>query len=167
LINGSSPLCNVVGYTIQSVDISAYADDGVHQLEFHSETNSSNLNVSNFFVDVISMPGVVSMCTQDTVTSLTLIKHLPNDDGGSATQDQFQAYVDGTPVSWDTPIVLTAGAHTASEDTLPGYQALGWSNACASNGAVTLNPGDELTCEITNDDIASDSVIFADGYETK
>ena len=90
----------------------------------------------------------------DVAPTLTLVKHLPNDNGGTATQDQFQAYIDGNPVDWNTPIPLVAGVHSASEDNLPGYQASTWFNACAANGVVTLNPGDQLTCEITNDDVA-------------
>jgi len=31
---------------------------------------------------------------------------------------------------------------------------------------VTLNPGDDLICEITNDDIEFSEVIFGDGFES-
>ena len=71
-------------------------------------------------------PGDQLTCeiTNDDIgPTLTLVKHLPNDNGGTATADQFQAYIDGNPVPWNTPISLAAGVHTASEDNLPGYQA--------------------------------------------
>lgn len=63
LINGSSPLCGMDGYSRRSVDISAYADGGVHEIEFHSETFAVNDTVSNFFIDVISLPGNASVCS--------------------------------------------------------------------------------------------------------
>ena len=49
LVDGSSPLCGVIGYSTQTVDISAYADDASHDLEFHSITISENGGVSSFF----------------------------------------------------------------------------------------------------------------------
>ena len=53
LIDGSSPLCGSLGYTQQTVDISAYADGGNHTLEFHSITSSGG--VTNFFVDDVEI----------------------------------------------------------------------------------------------------------------
>ncbi|HLF87885.1 MAG TPA: FixG Ig-like domain-containing protein, partial [Anaerolineales bacterium] len=55
LVDGSSALCRVVGYTLQTVDIGAYADGGMHTLEFHSEVFGTNFGVTNFFVDDISI----------------------------------------------------------------------------------------------------------------
>jgi Zn-dependent metalloprotease len=54
-VNGSSNLCWVAGYSQQTVDISAYADGGVHTLVFNSETFSNNGNVSNIFVDDVAI----------------------------------------------------------------------------------------------------------------
>jgi hypothetical protein len=60
-VNGGSPLCGTLGYSQQFVDISAFADDGDHVLEFASQTVSSNGGGTNFFVDDVSIAGVV--CT--------------------------------------------------------------------------------------------------------
>lgn len=49
LVDGTSPLCGVDGYSLQTVDITAYADGGVHNLELHSVTFGGG--VTNFFVD--------------------------------------------------------------------------------------------------------------------
>lgn len=62
LVNGSSPLCGIDGYTSQSVDISAYANDGSHSLAFHGETLSANGGISNFFIDNVEMPLTPSIC---------------------------------------------------------------------------------------------------------
>ncbi|NJN54581.1 MAG: hypothetical protein HC804_07380 [Anaerolineae bacterium] len=53
LVDGTSALCGVVGYSLQSVDVSAFADGGVHNLEFHSEIFGGA--VTNFFVDDVSI----------------------------------------------------------------------------------------------------------------
>jgi hypothetical protein len=55
VVDGSSPLCGNLGYTLQTVDVSAFADGGVHNLEFRSETLAINGGGSNFFVDDIAL----------------------------------------------------------------------------------------------------------------
>ena len=54
LVDGTSPLCGVVGYSLQTVDLSAYADGGSHALEFHSEI-FGGAAVTNFFVDDVAI----------------------------------------------------------------------------------------------------------------
>lgn len=61
-VDGSSPLCGVLGYSEQVIDISAYADGGDHTLEFVSTTVSANAGGTNYFVDDVSISGVT--CTQ-------------------------------------------------------------------------------------------------------
>lgn len=51
ITDGSSSICNTLGYSNQTVDLSAYADDSTHTLAFHSEAFSSNGGSSNFFLD--------------------------------------------------------------------------------------------------------------------
>lgn len=64
-IDGSDPRCGTIGYSSQSVDISAYADDGVHNIELHTKTYSNNGGFSSFFIDDIAMPGKASLCSLD------------------------------------------------------------------------------------------------------
>ena len=52
------------------------------------------------------------------------------------------------PRSWPTC------CYTASETTQTGYAASAWGGDCAADGTITLLPGDDKTCTITNDDIA-------------
>ncbi len=49
---------------------------------------------------------------------------------------------------------FSAGAHTVSEVGLPGYQPGTWGGDCNADGTITLAPGDEAICTITNDDIS-------------
>lgn len=55
-VDATSPLCNVVGYAQQSVDVSAFADGGAHTLEFHSIISGQ---IVNFFVDDVSLGATV------------------------------------------------------------------------------------------------------------
>jgi hypothetical protein len=102
-------------------------------------------------------PGEIVTCTfNDKLLqgTLTLVKTVANDNGGSATADDFQAYIDGSQVAWGEVNTLIAGTYTASEDELPGYAASDWGGDCAADGTVTVEPGVNKTCTITNDDIA-------------
>ena len=164
LIDGSSPLCGIDGYATQSVDISAHADGGTHDLEFHSETFSVNGAVSNFFIDVIAMPGSPSECTPDG-PSLTLVKKVTNNNGGSAVPANWTLTAIGpTGFSGNGPRVSSgagfgAGSYDLSESGGPaGYTASDW--VCVGGtqddaDTITLGQGESATCTITNDDFDS------------
>jgi hypothetical protein len=101
------------------------------------------------------MPDDYIICTFTNVVKpsyLTLEKTVINDDGGTATADDFQAYIDGEEVDWFETYQLPRGSHTASEDVVTGYTAGSWGGDCAADGSVELNPGESKTCTITNDD---------------
>ena len=46
----------------------------------------------------------------------------------------------------------TRAADTASEDGLAGYAASDWGGDCATDGSITLQPGESKACSINNDD---------------
>ena len=61
-VQGDDAACGVIGYAMQTVDISAFADGGAHTIEFTSEIFANNGAGSNFFLDdvaLLSVPGVV------------------------------------------------------------------------------------------------------------
>ncbi len=98
---------------------------------------------------------VVCTYTNSELPTLTLVKVLPNDNGGTATQSLFQASIDDEEVDWDTAHTLPVGVHDADEDenAVPGYTAGSWSGeGCSATGGVDLDYGDHLTCSISNDD---------------
>ena len=74
-----------------------------------------------------------------------------NDNGGTKAVSDFPLFVNGGPVtsgvanSFAANLLLTA---TGSA----GYAASAWSGDCAADGKITLLPGDDKTCTITNDD---------------
>jgi hypothetical protein len=106
-----------------------------------------------------AVPGMAGFVFDDNCapvrlpTTLTLVKTVINDDGGGAVETDFQASISGIgEVDWSVATPLNAGSYTASETVQPGYTASAWGGDCAANGDVTLAPGDNLTCTITNDD---------------
>src|SRR6185295_4287241 len=123
--------------------------------------------------------GDAAICTitnDDQATSLTVVKRIVNDNGGTAVVGAFgltstagtlafgNGATDGTNILKYTATTLTglsAGiAYTLHENTLTGYTEGNWSctgtsglsNTNAQNGSVTLAVGDAAICTITNDD---------------
>ena len=107
-------------------------------------------------------PGDNITCTitnDDSSTSLTIIKDPTNDDGGIAAPNDFDLTVNGNSVlsgeshSYDSNTDLTLG-----ETQLAGYVFVGITGdeKCPTtlDTAFQLSPGDNVTCTITNDDIA-------------
>jgi hypothetical protein len=65
-VTGASSLCGSLGYTLQTVDVSAFADGGAHDVVFHSETFAVNADVTNFFVDDVALEnGPPPVCASD------------------------------------------------------------------------------------------------------
>ena len=88
----------------------------------------------------------------DIDPTLTLTKIMVNDNGGTATQANFQAKINGGDVAWDFLNSLAPGAYTVSEVALvSGYTPSTWGGDCAPDGTITL-AADDATCTITNDD---------------
>lgn len=99
--------------------------------------------------------------------TLHVIKHVINDDGGKAAAGDFNLHVkqasgmgfimevDGSPAlgaeSPGTTYILDEGTYKVSEDAFAGYIE-SYSGDVDANGIVTLNPGDEKTVLITNND---------------
>lgn len=102
-------------------------------------------------------PGDNKTCTitnDDIAPTLTLIKNLINDNGGNNFVSDFLLFIGGLSVTSGIPEILDAGGYTASEQTVDGYTPSVWTGGCEPNGFVSLLPGDNKTCSITNDDVA-------------
>ncbi len=114
-------------------------------------------------------PGASKTCTitnDDVAGTLTVIKHVVNDDGGSAVASAWSMHiksggsdVSGSPFpgaeSPGTSKTLLPGAYVVSESDGPSGYAATISGDCSESGAVTLALGENKTCTITNDDVAA------------
>ena len=106
--------------------------------------------------------GVNKVCTvtnNDVAPRLTVIKRVLNPNGGSALPDAFKPSVGGTVVVSGTTHAYSANADLAINETLlTGYEFVSITGdaKCPSalGGNITLAPGDNVTCTITNSDVA-------------
>ncbi len=135
LIDGSSPLCGVLGYSEQTVDVGAYADGGVHTIEFHSEIFANNLGGSNFFVDDVSLEGA------EPPAEARFLAVKDFDDGNTAE------------------VEMTLSCNTG----LPLEQTIGVAEGDPINFVVTDFTQGELDCTITEDVPAGYSASYDDG----
>lgn len=109
----------------------------------------------------LSLGGVYScsITNNDIAPTLTIVKYVTNDNGGTKSASDFQGKIDGTNAAWGTPVTLSAGQHTASEVSLPGYTAGSWGGDCAADGTVTLALDQDAVCTITNNDQAGTLIV--------
>ncbi|WP_299881441.1 hypothetical protein [uncultured Cocleimonas sp.] len=129
-------------------------------------------------VDVALGQSVTCSITNDDISpfipSLTVVKTIVSDNGGSNTLDSFDVSVNGTEVAWTNPtsmlggsqlITQTLGTYTLSENNMGEYTEGIWdcrdqngvsvavTNSGAFSGAdIILATGQALICSITNDD---------------
>lgn len=109
-----------------------------------------------------------AISNDDIAPTLTLTKTLINDDGGLNSIVDFDLSIDGTVVTNAAPnTVLANTAILISELDLDGYTEGTWActdaNALtsglptagtATGQSLTLEPGSDVNCAITNDDVA-------------
>ncbi|MEP7112874.1 MAG: hypothetical protein ABI862_06385 [Ilumatobacteraceae bacterium] len=93
----------------------------------------------------------------DIAPTLTLIKHVHPDAGGTLSPGDFHLRIDNAAVPQNQPQLLHAGTHTISEDAISGYRLVDIECTDNANGhPVTYNNGislvldQDVTCVVTN-----------------
>src|SRR6185295_9814239 len=188
--NGATDGTNILKYTATTLTgLSAGIAYTLHEntLTGYTEGNwsctgtsgLSNTNAQNGSVTLaVGDAAICTITNDDKAASLTVVKRVVNDNGGTAVVGAFgltstagtlafgNGATDGTNILKYTATTLTglsAGiAYTLHENTLTGYTEGNWSctgtsglsNTNAQNGSVTLAVGDAAICTITNDDQA-------------
>ena len=109
--------------------------------------------------------GQNATCTitnDDIAPQLTLVKTVTNDNGGTASETDWDLTATGpstiTGSTGDAAItdaLVTAGSYTLSEAGPVGYAPGAWSctGGAVSGAVVTVPVGADVTCTINNDDI--------------
>jgi len=120
--------------------------------------------------------GAVVECVitnDDVAPTLTLVKTVVNDNGGTEAIEDFDISIDGTEVVSGTPTTVTANTLiTISELDLVPYAEGTWacsdanslttglpSAGTATGTDISLLPGSAVTCSITNNDLGIDLTI--------
>ncbi len=120
--------------------------------------------------ELVLATGESAVCTisnDDIGPQVTLAKTLTNDNGGDLGLANFNLQIAGNPATNLTPQTVAANTNfVISEDLDAGYTSTPW--ACVDGGGLTITfadngdgtanlnvpPGADVTCSITNDDIA-------------
>ncbi len=144
------------GYDSQSPDVGTYNLSESNGPSGYTQTSLTCSDSGSAQVTSVTLSlGENVTCTfvnNDNAPTLTLVKTVTNDNGGTKVAADFQGKIDGNNVAWQVAVPVSAGLHTASETNLVGYIAGSWGQDCAANGSVSLALGENKTCTITNDD---------------
>src|SRR5204863_386161 len=139
---GTTVTLNQGSYWVSESGPSGYASS-------HSAACSGSINV-----------GETKTCTvtnDDIAAKLKVIKHVVNDNGGTATAASFTMSVTGSspsPASFagaespGTTVTLNAGSYSVGETGPSGY-----ASSASSDCSGSLAIGQTKTCTLTNDDI--------------
>jgi hypothetical protein len=99
--------------------------------------------------DTITVPSCPPSAT------LTVIKSVVNDNGGTKSVSDFPLLVGTTGVTSGIATLFTPGSYVVSEINSGGYLSSVWGADCDTDGNITLINGDNKTCTITNNDRSS------------
>ena len=127
-------------------------------------TCTNDVVVTN--AQIVLGSGAATVCTivyTDQPALLTLVKHVANVKGGSATPTSWTLHAAGpiaisgtTGAAAVTQAAVPAGSYLLSEsDGPPGYAASAWTctnGVTVSDGRISLANGASTTCTITNSD---------------
>ena len=183
VFDGGNTIGNTTTYTAEITGLTAGVVYSLAELDVIGYSEGSwdctpNVGGGAFGSGSVTLaPGESATCTisnDDIAPTLTVVKEVVNDDGGTATVGEFgltssagTLVFDGGNTFGDTTTYtaeltgLAAGvSYTLAEADVEGYSEGSWS--CTPNagggafgsGSVTLEPGEDATCTIINDDIA-------------
>lgn len=106
--------------------------------------------------NITLLPGEVKSCTitnNDIAPTLTVIKEVINENGGTKTATGFTLKIDDIIVTTGALNTLNVGDYTVSELLDPKYDSY-FRGACfITNGVINLQLGENKTCIIKNFDI--------------
>ena len=133
--------------------------DGYTTTGWGTDCSSGEDPTQGSFTAELDTDYTCTITNDDQPATVTLVKTVVNDDGGTLKAGDFPAFVDSSPVTWEVAQAIDAGPHTASETQQGGYEAGDWGGDCAADGSLDAEIGGAYTCTITNDDIAPTIVL--------
>lgn len=156
-------------------------DAGTYTL---SEVDNSNLSEGSYSAGAWNCTGAtvangneITIGLGDTVSceitntyvppakgSITIVKTVLNNFGGTATTDSFNYFITSATNAVTNMVngvaqLFDPGNYTASESSLSGYSAGAWGGDGCTDGTISLADQDDVTCTITNSDIAPELTI--------
>ncbi len=164
LAHGASA-CNVFWAPVAATNIGAYtgALPNTTKLFIGTIIDAAGINLGHFANlsgQALAFGGTVTT-DANTITvpscaapsTITVTKIVTNDNNGTKGVLDFPLFVDSTSVVSGVANTFAIGTYTITETTDSQYEQT-FSGACNADGVVTLGAGENLTCTITNNDIA-------------
>ena len=155
----SAPGVEAPGVTNELTTVGSYSvDEGAHV----GYTRTLSADCSGTIA--LGQTRTCTITNDDQGAHLIVIKHVVNDNGGSAKSSDFTMTVTNAanPAPFpgaDTPgtnVAINAGSYSVGESSLDGYQQTSASTDCSGNIAL----GETKTCTITNDDIPAHLIVI-------
>ena len=99
---------------------------------------------------------VASASTSSGNNTITVVKNVVNDSGGTAVFSDFPLFINGNPVTSGQSTEFTAGTYTVTETNSLNYTTT-FSGDCNANGQINHGGADTQNsfCIITNNDIGA------------
>lgn len=104
-------------------------------------------------------PATVTPSSGSNWNTITVVKQVINDNGGTAKFSDFPLFVNGNPIQSGESQRLSPGMYTVTETSRPGYTA-SFTGNCDANGRIDhggVNTTNDL-CVVVNDDNGAPAV---------
>lgn len=137
----------------------AITDDGGSTIDGRLLARNALVTLNNTTVSkavCTVAPATPSTSTRINNNSITVIKYVINDNGGTAKYTDFPLFINGNPASSGQSVEFSSGLYTVTETSPAKYSAT-FSGDCNAAGQIThggINTHNSV-CVITNDDIGT------------
>lgn len=112
-------------------------------------------NGSNSPICIDEYNSCVDICTGELPTefgNITVNFEIINDNGGSATAEDFELFINGEQTAIGLSRVLPVGDYAITAGSPSNYALVGIKGACDGDGSFTIEEGQNLICTVTYDD---------------
>jgi len=164
---------NLVGIAVAGKTVKLRFDFGIDECDGGEILNGDDYDWGWYVAEVEFYSCSAEVLPSDT--SLTLVKQVINNNGGTAESADWTLSATGgpTPFSGPGPSVSSntnfeSGSYDLLESGGPeGYIASTWNcdGGSLDGATITVSLGQAVTCTITNDDLDFFEVLFKDGFE--
>ncbi len=129
-----------------------------------TQTDSVTMDIAFRAVQQRNNARFVCNNEQPRLATLTVTKVVVNDNGGNNVIADFQLFADNGVIaipmtSGSSSVVAAPATYTITETGVSGYQA-SFSGDCNASGQITLQPGENKQCTITNNDLTANITLI-------
>ncbi|MFA6304585.1 MAG: ice-binding family protein [Patescibacteria group bacterium] len=159
-LTNSAQACNVFWQVGSSATLGTTSDFKGNILALASITDDGGSTIAgrllarNAAVTLNNTSVTKATCAGALPATLSVVKTIINDDGGSKVVANFPLLVGATSVTSGVTNTFALGTYAVTETDFSGY-AQSFSGDCDASGNVTLASGDHKLCVVTNNDIAT------------